>query len=245
MKKLASLVLFLVFLAFAVGGCGPSTSPTAVPTEPLPTTVPPTSTSLPPTPTALLPTTTPLPPTAMPTDTLVPATPTAVPPLVITSSAFAPGAEIPAQYSCFGQNMSPPLAWSGVPQGTQSLALLVDDPDSSPPGFVHWVVYNIPPTASGLPENVPGATVLDDGTLQGSNDFARFGGGTFPGGATIKQIGYDGPCPGNRHRYVFTLYALDTLLDLPPGATMAQVLEAMQGHVLAQAELIGVYTPPQ
>jgi len=132
-----------------------------------------------------------------------------------------------------------------VPEGTQSLALLVDDPDSQPPGFVHWVIYNIPPTAVGLPEGVPGEATLDDGTLQGSNDFALFAGEgeTFPGGALINRIGYDGPCPGNPHRYVFTLYALGTLLDLPAQATIAQVLEAMQGHILAQAEVIGVYSP--
>jgi len=81
------------------------------------------------------------------------------------------------QYSCFGQNLSPALAWTGVPEGTESLALLMDDPDSPPPGFVHWVVHNIPPTATGLPEGVPGVATLDDGTLQGSNDFAQFGGG--------------------------------------------------------------------
>lgn len=165
--------------------------------------------------------------------------------MTLTSNAFEHEGEIPVQYSCFGENLSPPLDWSGVPEGTQSLALLFEDPDSEPPGFVHWVVYNIPPTATGLPEGVPAEATLDDGTLQGSNDFSLYGGGTFPGGAAINQIGYDGPCPGNQHRYVFTLYALDTLLDLSAEATKAQLSEAMEGHILAQAEVIGLYTPPQ
>jgi Raf kinase inhibitor-like YbhB/YbcL family protein len=162
----------------------------------------------------------------------------------IVSSAFEPGAEIPIKYSCFGENLSPPLEWVGISEGTQSLALLVDDPDSEPPGFVHWVIYNIPPTATGLPEGVPGDASLADGSLQGVNDFAPYGEGTFPGGAAINLIGYDGPCPGNEHRYKFTLYALDAVLDLPAEATMAQVLAAMEGHVLAQAELIGLFAPP-
>jgi Raf kinase inhibitor-like YbhB/YbcL family protein len=167
------------------------------------------------------------------------------PPLEISSSAFEPGGEIPTQYTCHGANLSPPLEWSGVPEGTQSLALLVDDPDSRPPGFVHWVIYNIPPTAEGLPAGVPPKATLEDGTLQGSNDFANYPGGTFPGGTTINQVGYDGPCPGNPHRYVFTLYALDALLDLPGEATMAQILEAMEGHILTQGEVIGTYSPQQ
>jgi Raf kinase inhibitor-like YbhB/YbcL family protein len=123
--------------------------------------------------------------------------------------------------------------------------LLVDDPDSQPPGFVHWVIYNIPATVAGFPEGLPAEGTLADGTLQGMNDFALFvgEGETFPSGAPIKRIGYDGPCPGNQHRYVFTLYALDILLDLPAEAAMADVLEAMEGHVLDQAELIGMYTP--
>jgi Raf kinase inhibitor-like YbhB/YbcL family protein len=132
-----------------------------------------------------------------------------------------------------------------VPEGTQSLALLVDDPDSDPPGFVHWVIYGIPPTSTGLSEGVPAEATLPDGTLQGSNDFALFAeeGQTFPGGATINRVGYDGPCPGNTHRYVFTLYALDAVLDLPAEATKADLKAAMEGHVLGEAELTGVYTP--
>jgi Raf kinase inhibitor-like YbhB/YbcL family protein len=142
----------------------------------------------------------------------------------IYSSAFEPGGDISDQYSCFGENVSPSLTWSTVPEEARSLALIVHDPDSQPPGFVHWVIYNVPPTVTGLPEAIPAEAVLGDGTLQGSNDFARHGGGTFPGGAPINQVGYDGPCPGTEHRYIFTLYALDTRLDLPAGATRDQVL---------------------
>ena len=132
-----------------------------------------------------------------------------------------------------------------MPEGTQSLALVVDDPDSDPPGFVHWVIYGIPPTSAGLPEGVPAEATLSDGTRQGSNDFALFvgEGQTFPGGAPINRIGYDGPCPPDKHRYVFTLYALDTVLDLPAEATRADLLQALEGHVLGEVELTGVYTP--
>jgi Raf kinase inhibitor-like YbhB/YbcL family protein len=227
MKRPILLLLCVTLLAFAMGGCGPSASPTPVPMEP--------------TVTPILPTATPMPAVATP----IPPAEAPAPPLEISSSAFEPGEEIPIQYTCHGANLSPPLKWSGVPEGTKSLALLVDDPDSQPPGFVHWVIYNIPPTATDLPEGVPPDATLPDGTLQGSNDFAKYPGGTFPGGATINQIGYDGPCPPNLHRYVFTLYTLGSLLDLPAEATMAQVLEAMEGHILAQAQLSGLYSPAQ
>lgn len=220
MKRLVLLFLCVTFLDYAVSGCGPGPSPTPAPLEPTPTSAPP---------------------------AVTPAAPEEVPgvALQISSSAFEPGGEIPTQYTCQSANLSPPLRWSGVPEGTQSLALLVDDPDSRPPGFVHWVIYNIPPTATDLPEGVPPDATLADGTLQGSNDFAKYPRGTFPGGATINQVGYDGPCPPNPHRYVFTLYTLDSLLDLPAEATMAQVLEAMEGHILAQAQLSGLYSPAQ
>jgi Raf kinase inhibitor-like YbhB/YbcL family protein len=164
--------------------------------------------------------------------------------MVLTSSAFGPNEVIPDEYSCFGQNLSPPLSWEGVPEGTQSLALLVDDPDSRPAGFVHWVIFNIPPTAPSLPEGMPGGGRLEDGTLQGRNDFASYGSEAFPGGAEIKRVGYDGPCPPGEHRYVFRLYALDTVLDLAAEATMDQVVAAMEDHVLAQAESIGRFAPP-
>jgi Raf kinase inhibitor-like YbhB/YbcL family protein len=110
---------------------------------------------------------------------------------------------------------------------------------------VHWVIYNIPPTSTGLPEGVPAEATLPDGTRQGANDYALFAeeGQTHPGGAPINRVGYDGPCPPSAHRYVFTLYALDTALELLAEATKAELLAAMEWHVLGQAELTGVYTP--
>lgn len=225
MRRSVLLSISMALVTLAVAGCGAGASPTAVPEGPAPTAVPPSATPVTPAEEA--------------------ATPTPAPPLEISSDAFEPGGEIPIQYTCEGANLSPPIEWSGVPEGTQSMALLLDDPDSQPPGFVHWVVYNIPSTTEGLPEGVPAEASLPDGTLQGTNDFALYvgQGGTFPGGAPINLIGYDGPCPGNQHRYVFTLYALDALLDLPAEATMAEVLAAMEGRVLGPVQLAAVYTP--
>jgi Raf kinase inhibitor-like YbhB/YbcL family protein len=165
--------------------------------------------------------------------------------LTVSSDAFEPGGTIPERYTCQADNVSPPLKWLGVPQETLSLALIVADPDSSPPGFVHWVVYNIPPAKGGLPEGLPPEPALLDGTLQGKNDFAQFGSGTFPGGSPIHQVGYDGPCPpGGEHRYVFTLYALDAVIDLSAQATASELIGAMEERILAQAELVGVYVAP-
>jgi len=170
----------------------------------------------------------------------------------LRSAAFEDGEQIPERYTCMGDNVSPPLEWSGAPEGARSLLLFFYDPDagfdsgaSVEAGFVHWVVFNIPPSTAGYPEDMPAGDTLDDGALQGSNDFAPYGEGAFPGGASRKLVGYDGPCPGNEHRYVFTLYALDDLLDLPAGAEPALILAAMEGHVLSQAELQGLYAPPE
>ena len=249
MTRITALFLVLALIA-AVGlaACGPG----AEPEPPAPPEEPTTAPSAP-TPEAASPT--PAPPTeetASPTATsppseepVAPDTPEPAAPLEISSSAFEPGGEIPVQYSCEGANLSPPLEWSGVPDGTQSLALLVDDPDSQPPGFVHWVIYNIPATATGLPEGMPPDPSLPDGAQQGKNDFAQYPAGTFPGGSAINQVGYDGPCPPAAHRYVFTLYALDATLDLPAEATRAELMLAMEGYVLSEAELMGVYTPQQ
>jgi len=152
--------------------------------------------------------------------------------LTITSSAFSQNGEIPAKYTCDGKDVSPPLAWSGLPAGTKSLALIVDDPDAPDPAapkmtWVHWVLYNIPPGATGLPEGVK-AGELPKGTKEGLNDW--------------KRTGYGGPCPPiGRHRYFHKLYALDVVLP-ELGKTTKQDLErAMKGHVLVSAELVGTY----
>jgi Raf kinase inhibitor-like YbhB/YbcL family protein len=259
MNRLARLSILLCLAVLLAGGCGPSQAPapTAVPSQPAvaatPTMAPPTPTEVAPevaatgtpAPAAPLPSVTPLPPAAVATDTVAPPSPAPAPELIIASTAFAPGGEIPLRYSCFGENLSPPLTWSGLPEGTASLALVVDDADSQPPGFVHWVLYNIPPAASGVPEGLPAQGELDDGALQGTNDFAPLEGQAFPGGAAINGVGYGGPCPPGRHRYVFTLYALDAQLDLAAEATADQVLTAIQGHILGQALLAGMFTPPE
>lgn len=146
----------------------------------------------------------------------------------LTSSAFSEGGMIPSQYTCDGKDISLPLSWSEVPDGTKSFALICDDPDAPMGTWVHWVIYNIPDTVRQLPEAVPTTEKLNDGSLQGKNDFKRFG--------------YGGPCPpGGTHRYFFKLYALDTRLDLKAGATKSQLLEAMKGHILAEAQLMGKY----
>ena len=149
--------------------------------------------------------------------------------LSLSSIAFQDGERIPAKYTCEGQDISPPLVWSEPPQGTQSLALIVDDPDAPGGVFTHWVVFNILPDSRQLPEAIPAQAQLPSGALQGKNDFGR--------------IGYGGPCPppGRPHRYRFTLYALDRVLDLKAGVSKKQVVGAMQGHILAQGQLTGTY----
>jgi len=147
----------------------------------------------------------------------------------LTSSAFAEGKPIPAKYTCDGGDVSPPLKWSAVPDGTKSLALISDDPDAPVGTWVHWVVYNIPPDTTELAEGVPKSEVLTNGATQGMTDF--------------KRIGYGGPCPprGGPHRYFFKLYALDTALNLKPGAAKQELLRAMEGHILAEGRLMGTY----
>jgi hypothetical protein len=150
----------------------------------------------------------------------------------LRSPAFAPGGEIPEKHTCEGRDVSPRLEWSDLPAGTRSLALIVDDPDAPDPKaakmvYVHWVLYNLPPAASALEEGVvPDA--LPAGTLEGTNDW--------------KRTGYGGPCPPiGRHRYFHKLYALDTALPDLGRPSKAQLEQAMRGHVLAQAELVGTY----
>ncbi|MGB9409561.1 MAG: YbhB/YbcL family Raf kinase inhibitor-like protein [Terracidiphilus sp.] len=146
----------------------------------------------------------------------------------LTSTSFQ-GNQIPAKFTCNGAGISPQLAWSAPPAGTVSFALIVTDPDAPRGTFVHWVLYDLPAETRALPEGLPGLGQLDDGSRQGRNDFG--------------EIGYGGPCPppGSPHHYVFTLYALDAKLNLPVGATRAQVEGAMQGHILARGELIALY----
>ena len=149
-------------------------------------------------------------------------------PFVLKSSAFLDGQPLPAVYTCDGRDTSPPLAWSDAPAGTQSLALIVDDPDAPQGAWVHWLVYNLPPTTRALPEAFPTDAERPDGTRQGVTDF--------------KRLGYGGPCPpSGTHRYVFRLYALDAVLRLPAGATMPQLEAAMRGHLLGEARLAGTY----
>jgi hypothetical protein len=146
----------------------------------------------------------------------------------ITSTAFEEGGMIPRQYTCDGEDVSPPLAWTGVPEAAKTTALISDDPDAPMGTWVHWVLFNLPASEKGLPEAVPTDKELKNGTKQGRNDFRR--------------IGYGGPCPpGGTHRYFFKVYALDTVLDLPAGATKAELIKAMEGHILAQAQLMGKY----
>ena len=149
--------------------------------------------------------------------------------LSVSSPAFQEGDRIPSKYTCQGQDVSPPLAWSEPPGGTQSFALIMDDPDAPGGVFTHWVLFNIPPDSRQLAEAMPTQAQLTSGALQGKNDFGR--------------IGYGGPCPppGRAHRYQFTLYALDQPLDLKAGASKKQVIDAMQGHILAQGQLAGTY----
>jgi Raf kinase inhibitor-like YbhB/YbcL family protein len=146
----------------------------------------------------------------------------------LTSTAFQDGRPIPATYTCDGQDQSPPLAWTEPPAGTASLALIADDPDAPGKTWVHWVLYGLPPATRRLPPAVPPDETLADGSRHGMTDFGR--------------VGYGGPCPpSGTHRYYFTLYALDRPLDLPPGATKRRLEQAMQGHILAQAQWMGTY----
>jgi Raf kinase inhibitor-like YbhB/YbcL family protein len=148
--------------------------------------------------------------------------------ITVTSLAFKEGDMIPAKYTCDGDNVSPPLNWQQVPQGVKSFALISDDPDAPMGTWVHWVIWNIPAEANGLPQSVPAGKELPDGSKQGVNDSRR--------------NGYSGPCPpSGTHRYYFKIYALDMMLDLPVTSTKQVLLEAMKGHILAEGSLTGKY----
>ncbi len=146
----------------------------------------------------------------------------------VASTAFKDGGMIPRDYSCDGRDVSPPLSWAGVPEGAKSLALLCEDPDAPAGIWVHWVMFNIPATANGLPMGVHPDKTLKDGAKQGINSF--------------NKIGYGGPCPPRgTHRYYFRIYALDIELSRKPGLTRSQLQKAMKGHILGQGQLMGRY----
>ena len=182
------LFLLVTLLALVMGGCGPSTTPTALPEKGS---------------------------QAMAFE--------------VTSSAFGQGEPIPTQYTCDGDDISPPLAWENPPEGTKSFTLINDDPDAPVGTWDHWILFNLPADARSLPEAVPPDAELTGGGQHGQNSWRR--------------LGYGGPCPpSGTHRYFFKLYALDTTLDLDSGANKKQVLQAMEGHILGQAELMGVFS---
>ena len=148
--------------------------------------------------------------------------------LTLTSTGFEPGGPIPPRYSCDGEDVSPPLAWSDPPPGTQSFALIFDDPDAPGGTWVHWVLFNIPASARSVPEAIAPDAALADGSVHGTTSFG--------------SLGYGGPCPpGGTHRYFFKLYALDAVLDLEVGANKVDLEAAMESHILAPAELKGTY----
>jgi Raf kinase inhibitor-like YbhB/YbcL family protein len=146
----------------------------------------------------------------------------------LTSVAFKEGQSIPRTYTCDGVNISPPLEWSGVPKTATTVAIVADDPDAPAGTWVHWVLYNLPADNIGVVENVPATENLKAGGFQGKNDFGKFG--------------YGGPCPpSGTHRYFFKIYALDSELPLKAGATKAEVMKAMEGHIVLQGQLTGTY----
>ncbi len=148
----------------------------------------------------------------------------------IWSPKFGEGKRIPNMYTCMGKDISPPLLWEDVPQGTESFVLIADDPDAPGGTWVHWVIYNMPKEVRNLKEGIPGIAVLPDGTTQGRNDFGR--------------IGYGGPCPppGKPHRYFFTIYAIDRKMNLSEGLTKEDVLKKIKGAILDSAKFYGVFS---
>lgn len=210
-------------LGLLASGCAAPAPASPVPT---PTAAAPTAPASQPSPTAA--------PTNLPTSAPTAPVPAAAE-WLLTSPAFTSEGVIPQDHSCLGADRSPALAWGAPPAGTLSLALVMDDPDAVPvAGFVwdHWVIFNLPPEAQGLPEGLGRGAQLPDGSQQGLNSF--------------RQLGYDGPCPpaGQSHRYVFRLYALDTRLTLGDKTSKADLLQAAEGHILAQTELAGVFPAP-
>lgn len=148
--------------------------------------------------------------------------------ITVKSPAFEQGKPIPEEYTCDGRNISPPLRWSNIPEEAQSLAMIVDDPDAPRGTFTHWIIWNIPPDLAEFSANVDKEKMLPNGARQGINDAGK--------------IGYTGPCPpSGTHRYFFKVYALDSTIDLAPGANRKQIDDALRGKTIAQGELMGTY----
>jgi Raf kinase inhibitor-like YbhB/YbcL family protein len=200
----------MIVLSLALAACGPAETPAPATTVPTEAPVSPTD-------------------TPQPAATTAPETKEVVIPFELTSPAFAAGQAIPAKYTCKGENVSPALSWGDPPDGTQTLVLIVDDPDAPGGTWVHWVMFNIPADVRDLSENFPGDATLPDGSVQGITDFGK--------------PGYGGPCPpSGTHRYFFKLYALDTTLTLDAKTKKADLEAAMDGHILAQTELMGTFS---
>jgi hypothetical protein len=148
----------------------------------------------------------------------------------LSSTAFSNGGRIPERYTCIGLDVSPPLRWEGYPLEAKSLTLIVEDVDAPGGVFTHWIIYNIPGSVSMLEEGIEKVSVLSSGAMQGLNDFGR--------------IGYGGPCPpaGKPHRYIFKIFALDTILDVKPAASKNEVLKALENHIIGEAELTVIFS---
>ena len=148
----------------------------------------------------------------------------------LSSTAFSNGGRIPERYTCIGLDVSPPLRWEGYPLEAESFTLIVEDVDAPGGVFTHWIIYNIPGSVSMLEEGVEKVSVLSSGAMQGLNDFGR--------------IGYGGPCPpaGKPHRYIFKIFALDTMLDVKPAASKNEILKALENHIIGEAELTGIFS---
>ena len=151
----------------------------------------------------------------------------------LSSTAFKEGRAIPDEHAFEDRDISPDLQWSGVPSAAKSLVLICDDPDAPKGTWVHWVLYDLTPSMNALPADLPKSPLLDLGAKQGLNDYKRYG--------------YGGPCPppGKPHRYFFKLYALDVRLELSPGLTKADLVKIMDGHIMAEGQLMGTYQRPQ
>ena len=203
------LIIPLVFVIFILGACTMPGAETAMPEKTSPPADEP-----------------PAPATFPPTEEVIADEPI---PFTLTSPEFVHEEAIPAKFSCDGEDISPILEWTDPPAGTQSFALIMDDPDAPGGLWVHWVLFNLPPDARSLPEAVPTGPTLDDGSSHGRNSWGR--------------MEYGGPCPpSGTHRYFFKLYALDTVIEADPGRSNTQLLDLIDGHILAEAQLMGVYS---